>query len=127
LLNVSLGFGQQQLAKRGEFYPYAAAIRIDGEVQMIAANPDPANEHPAATDVAVACFGALTDNRDEIRAGAVVTDVRTGDGEDAIRVDLEHAEGQALAVLLPYTKGRLDQEISYGLIRAAPGHRQIWP
>lgn len=126
LLNVVLGFAQQQLSAHGEFYPYAAAIRADGEAEMIAAQPDPNNEHPRSADVAAACLGALTDRRHRIRAAAIVTDVRVRDGGDAISVDLEHAEGRALTVLLPYTKMRLSKKIEFGQLRAQAGQRQIW-
>jgi hypothetical protein len=50
--------------------------------------------------------------------------VRTNEGGDAIRVDLEHVDGHALTVLLPYTKGR---QVDFGRLRAQPGRRQIWP
>lgn len=124
LLNTALGFAQHQLAKRGAFYPYAAAIRVDGEPEMIAAMPAEGGEHPQAADVLASCFSALTDRRDSIRAGAVVSDVRTRDTE-AIRVDLEHGEGQALAVLLPYSRAN-DDSILYGEVQAQVGQRQIW-
>jgi hypothetical protein len=126
LLNVALGFAQQQLAEHGEFYPYAASIGVDGQAKMVAAAP-PGSDHPRSADVAAACFGSLTDNRDTIRAGAVVTDTRTTDGGDAVRVDLEHIDGHALAVLLPYTKKQLSGKIDFGQLRAQPGQRQIWP
>lgn len=47
LMNVALGFAQQQLAKHGEFFPCAAAVRWDGQIEMIAAPPDPRNDRPA--------------------------------------------------------------------------------
>lgn len=126
LLNASLGFAQQQLTTRGEFYPYAAAIGADGQAEMSAAPPDPTDENPRSADVAAASFGALADKRDTIRAGAVVTDVRMADGGDAIRVDLEHADGHALTVLLPYIKKRLSKKVEFGELRAQGGQRQIW-
>jgi hypothetical protein len=126
LLNVALGFAQQQLAARGEFYPYAAAIGKDGQAEMIAVQPDPGDDRPNSADVAAACFGALADTRNTIRAGAVVSDVRMSDGGEAIRVDLEHADGHALTVLLPYTMKRLTKNVEFGELRAQAGQRQIW-
>jgi hypothetical protein len=87
---------------------------------MIAARPDPEDEHPRSADVAASCFGALADRRSTMRAGAVVTDVCMGDGGDAIRVDVEHAEGQALTALLPYTKKRLSKRSSSGSCAPKP-------
>lgn len=127
LLDVALGFAQQQLDARGEFFPYAAAIGTDGEAEMIAARPDADDEHPRSADVIDACVAALVSQRDYIRAGAIVADVRLPDqSSDAIRVDLEHAEGHALAVLLPYTKKKLRRGVDYGQPRAQAGSRRIW-
>jgi hypothetical protein len=125
LLNVALGFAQQQLAKHGEFFPYAAAIELDGKPELVASRPEHGGEQPAGLDVIGACISALTDKRDQIQAAAVVADVRTADG-DAIKVDLEHVDGQALSVLLPYRKANAGQPVEYGQIRAQAGHPQIW-
>jgi hypothetical protein len=127
LLNVALGFAQQQLATRGEFFPYAAAVDTHGEAEMVAARPDAHDEHPRSADVIESCVASLVSQRDYIRAGAIVADVRVPElGGDAIRVDLEHVEGTTLTVVLPYTKKRLRKNVDYGQIRAEPGRRQIW-
>jgi hypothetical protein len=127
LLNAALGFAQQELAEHGEFFPYAAAITADGTPEMIAARPGAGGERPRATDVMAACLTALTTKRDEIRAGAIVADVRLAEvGSDAIQVDLEHAEGQALSVLLPYATRLSPQTVEYGQVRAQAGRRRIW-
>ncbi|MDQ4044638.1 MAG: hypothetical protein M3173_04215 [Chloroflexota bacterium] len=127
LLDAALGFAQQQLEARGKFFPYAAAVGTDGQAEMIAARPDPDDEQPRSADVIDACVAALVSQRDYIRAGAVVADVRLADqNSDAIRVDLEHAEGHVLTVLLPYTKKKLRRDVDYGQIRAQAGTRRIW-
>lgn len=128
LLNAALGSAQQQLARRGEFYPYAVAIRFDGQAEMIAARPEPTDEHPAARDVITACVDELRSRQEQLRAGAIVSDIRLPglNSSDAIDVSLEHAEGHALRVQLPYTRRRLGKEIDYGRLRAAPAGRQIW-
>lgn len=128
LLNATLGFAQQQLAKHGEFYPYAAAVRMDGQAEMIAATPDPSQDRPASTTVIASCLAQLNARRDQIRAAAVAADVRVPDsGGDAIEVSLEHAEGATLRVLLPYSKRRFGRDIQYGQLRAMNGTRRIWP
>jgi hypothetical protein len=128
LLNAALGFAQQQLASRGEFYPYAAAVRFDGQTEMIAARPEPADQHPPAPDVVAACVEELRSRQTQLRAGAIVSDVRLPDlsGSDAIDVALEHAEGHALRVQLPYTRRPPGNHIDYGQLRAAPAGRRIW-
>lgn len=45
---------------------------------------------------------------------------------EAIQVELEHVEGHALTVLLPYTKKRLRRGVDYGPLRAEACTRRIW-
>lgn len=125
LLNLAVGFAQHELAKRGEFFPYAAAIGEGGKPELIAAEPGQADARPQGVDVIASCVEALVDKRERIRAAAVIADVSTADG-DAIRVELEHAEGHALTVFLPYSKKGLGGAIDYGQIRAQAGHPQVW-
>jgi hypothetical protein len=125
LLNVVLPFAQQELEKHGEFFPYAAAIDASGEPELVAAVPAEGGERPASTDVIDACLAALGEKRERIQAAAVVADVSTPDG-DAIRVELEHAEGHAIAVFLPYSKKRLGIGVDYGELHAQPGRPQVW-
>lgn len=125
LLNASLGFAQQQLASHGEFYPFAAAIRADGQTEMIAGQPRAATEHPAPADIIASYAAQLASRQHAVRAAAIIADVRLPDhGGDAIDVSLKHAEGQALRVLLPYARKRT--AITYGQIRASAGNRRIW-
>jgi hypothetical protein len=127
LLNAALGFAQHQLAERGEFFPYATVVRTDGEAEMIAASPNPANDRPASSDVISSSVAQLISRRHQLRAAAVVADVSAPElGGDAIEVSLEHAEGPALRVLLPYTKRRFRKGIEYGQVRAESGARRIW-
>lgn len=86
---------------------------------MISARPDIADEHPKSADVIASCLSALHDKRDQIRAAAVIADVRLADrAGDAIEVSLEHAEGANLKVALPYAKNRLRKNIAYGQMQA---------
>ena len=126
LLEPALGFAQQQLGQHGEFFPYAVVVRSDGQTAMVAAQPDAANDQPASTDVINACRTTLAERRDQLRAAAVIADVRLSDGGDAIRVELEHTEGPALTILLPYSRRRFGHGIDYGQVQAAAGTRRIW-
>jgi hypothetical protein len=129
LLNVVLPFAQKMLEEHGEFYPFAAAITTDGQLELVAGDPDPGIEHPAARDIVVTCFDALVSRRDQIRAAAVVTNVRLHDtGGDAIAIHTEHVEGQVISARLPYSLPRLfRRRVSYGALQAGPAERRIWP
>jgi hypothetical protein len=126
LLDAALGFAEQALAARGELYPYAVAVRADGQVAMIAVDPGPAGGR-SAPDLIDDCVAALAAQRDGLRAAAVVSAVHVPAlGSAAVDVAAEHVEGQALRVLLPYAKRRLRKGVTYGELLAQPGPRRVW-
>lgn len=125
LLNVVLGFAEQQLSQHGEFFPYAAAIGENGEPELIAPRLVEGAEQPTTADVIGGCLEALAERRERIRAAAIVVDVKVPEG-DAIRVQLEHVEGHALEVLLPYAPKRLGGAFEYGQLHAQAGQPRVW-
>ena len=125
LLNAALPFAQQMLDKNGEFYPYGYAVGIDGQLGMFGADPGQ-GEHPESVDVINLLVEGLRARRDQLRAAAVVADVRMS-ASDAIRVQLEHREGEVLATLLPYKKKRFGRGVDYGPMQATTSDRQVWP
>jgi hypothetical protein len=125
LLGPALGLAQEQLAQRGEFYPYALAQNAAGEHEMVAADHDA--DRPASADVITALIETLTARREQLRAVAVVADTRVPElGGDAVRVTLEHREGAAMAVLLPYTRKRFRGGIDYGQMQATTAGTYVW-
>jgi hypothetical protein len=82
---AALGFAQQQLDTHGEFYPYAVVIDDHGQQRMVAA--DIGSDRPESGDLITALIAALSNERDHLRAAAIVADVRLPEtGSDAIRV-----------------------------------------
>ena len=124
LLDASLPFAQEMLDKHGEFFPYALALTASGETNHVAGDPGE-GEQPSSVAVLKTLVEGLRTERDTLRAAALVSDVRLSDS-DAVRVELEHAEGHAIAVLLPYRQKRLRRGIEYGEISAGPGESQVW-
>ena len=55
----------------------------------------------------------------------MIASVRAG-ASDAARVELEHRDGQALVVLLPYKRKRFGRSIEFGQLGATTGVSQIW-
>lgn len=125
LLGPALEFAQQQLAQRGEFYPYAVAVDTAGAHKMIAADlPD---DRPTSANVITALTAALTARRDQFRAIAIVADTRVPElASDAVRASLEHREGVAMAVLLPYSRRRFRGGVEYGPLRATTANAYVW-
>ncbi|MFT3887734.1 MAG: hypothetical protein QM713_06180 [Arachnia sp.] len=126
LLGPALEFAQQQLDKRGEFHPYAVVVDVAGQQRMVMA--DIASNPPASADLITRLIAALSEDRDSLRAAAIVADVRLPEtGSDAVRVTLEHAEHVALSVFLPYRRRWLGRRIDYGDLQAGAAAALIWP
>jgi hypothetical protein len=125
LLDSALDFAQQQLGQRGEFYPYAIAVDAVGEHEMIAV--DLPGDRLTSAEVITALTEALYARRDHLRAVAIVADTRVPElASDAIRATLEHREGAAIAVLLPYCRRRFRGGIEYGKLRATVANTYVW-
>jgi hypothetical protein len=126
LLNAALPFAQRQLAKVGEFFPYGVTMTRDGQTAMVAGYTG--TERPPSTEVLDIIYEGLRSKADDNRGAAVVTDVRLrGEETDAIQVEVEHRDGIALKIFLPYRKKRLGGGIETGEMRAEAGERRIWP
>ncbi|MBO0832685.1 MAG: hypothetical protein J2P28_02575 [Actinobacteria bacterium] len=123
LLNITLPFAQQMLKKSGEFYPFGAAMSTEGEAQLLGAHPGP--DRPATAEVLALLLKGFRHDRGRFRAVAICSDVRLSDS-DAVRVELEHQEGSAMAVFLPYQKNHPGNDINYGELRAETAERQVW-
>ncbi|MGQ0464422.1 MAG: hypothetical protein ACT4QG_03775 [Sporichthyaceae bacterium] len=125
LLNVALEVAADQLSTVGEFYPFAVALGLDEEVRLVA--PDMGGEeHPDSEMVLARCFEALASAHGDVRAAAVTADVWLNEADtDAVRVDLEHVDGLALRILLPYSKSA-DGELAFGELIAEQGDRAVW-
>jgi len=124
LLNAALPFAQQMLDQRGEFFPYGVALTASGEAHMVAGNPG-RGERPASEYVLRTIVEGLRRQRDDLRAVALVADVRVSDF-DAVRVELEHSEGPSVAVFLPYTKKRLRGGVAFGNLTATIATPTVW-
>jgi hypothetical protein len=124
LLNTALPFAQQMLEKRGGFYPFGAAMSASGEARLLAGDAS-RDDLPASTTVLASLLDGIRQARAKYRAIAICSDVRLTDS-DAVRVELEHQEGQAMAVLLPYKKKRFGRGAEYGELRGGTAGRQVW-
>lgn len=131
LLDFSLRAAQQRLDDAGEFYPFPVTGAEDGPVVVAVQVPSRPRAVADVAEVFELCWATLRALAETSRAGAVVTNVGGPDG-DAIAVALEHREGQAVEVCLPYaaqgkTNGKKPpQKHRFGDLQAAPGQSRIW-
>jgi hypothetical protein len=132
LLDVAIRAAQHQLDATGAFYPFAVALDGAGGTRVL--TPEVRTGPREVADVATvfeACWTALTAEAEGLAAAAVASDVGGPDG-DAIAVALEHRDGPAIEVFLPYaaqgkTNGKKPaQKHLYGDLQAAPGQPRVW-
>jgi len=123
LLNMTLPFAQQMLQKWAEFYPLGVAVGTGGEAQLFGGDTGP-DDRPISATVHASLLDGIRRARADYRAVAICSDVRLPDS-DAVRVELEHQDGQVMAVL-PYTKKRFSRGVEYGELRGGTATRQVW-
>jgi hypothetical protein len=124
LLNTLLPFAQQELEKLGEFFPFGAIVTADGETKLLGAD-EMQDERPDSASIISMLLAAAQDRRPELRAVGICSNVRSTDS-DAIRVELDHSEGTALAVLLRYSEKRFGRGIEYAAMEASLAINQVW-
>lgn len=124
LLSVVVPLAEDLLGKHAEFYPFGATVSNDGEASLTGADPA-LGEHPASDQVLAALYQGAHANASSARAAAFVADVRAN-GSDAVRVELEHREGVALVVLLPYKRSKFKKTVTFGQMSAASGEPKVW-
>lgn len=122
LLSAAVPFALQVLEEHGEFYPYAAVVDGTGELTLVAAQSEV--DFPDSEAVIANLLDVLRDRATEIRASALVADVRH-EGGDAVRAEMEHRAGHAMTVVLPYSGGA-GQAVELGEPWAVSGPKQVW-
>jgi hypothetical protein len=124
LLGAVLPFAEQTLSRYGEMFPFGAAVSSDGELEMLASDPG-IGERPMSELVLGALYEGARASSHARRAFAFVADVRVN-AADTVRVELEHQEGPALVVLVPYSRSRLKKKVTFGQISGGMGQRNVW-
>jgi hypothetical protein len=124
LLNLVLPLAQELLGKNGQFYPFGASVSTVGEAALTAADPE-LGEHPQPEQVLASVYDRARAAAGETRAAAFVSDVLV-EGSDAVQVELEHRDGIALVVLVPYKPATLKRVPTFRDMSVAPGEPRVW-
>jgi hypothetical protein len=109
LLNFVLPFAKNLLIKYGSFHPFGAYKKVDGNIAAIAGYDEQQEGDPLKSiDLLIEDLrkDALID---QIIAAAVCTSVyvqlpQYSDEISAIHVNLDHAQGDAIDIYLPYNE-----------------------
>jgi hypothetical protein len=124
LLSEATNLAREKLIKHGDFLPFGAALKREGGVKMVGTHSMvPDDEVPKSVDLTALCRSAMSRKRDHLRAAAVVShDVE----HHAIRIDLEHSEGVALSVLVPFKRKRFSHAVTTGPETTEQKPARIW-
>jgi len=105
------------LQQRAELSPFGAVVRTGGETRLLGEG--------FAGDASASRFPELLDglrrDRADFRAAAICSHVRLPDSA-AVRIQLEHQEGQAVHVVVPYH----NEPLEYGEPRRGTPFRTVW-
>lgn len=106
LSDAAVEFALESIKARGEFLPFALAVSVEGEREVIAPN------YPTSADLTVvqqlaAHWRAVAAVKDSLRAAVVALNVTLTDQRhrDGIEISVEHREGAAIGLIFPYTIG----------------------
>jgi hypothetical protein len=129
LLNFLLPQAERMLGEQGEFYPYAAAVESDGSIEPVAPGVD--NGDPDVGDILVALHKDLRDQAAEgaIRASGIAADVTltdpdSGETTDAVQLELDHADADAVDIYVPYVSS--SDGVTFGELVAAEGREPVF-
>jgi hypothetical protein len=129
LLNFLLPYAEQMLNQHGEFYPYAAALDAEGELNAVGADVD--DDTPDVGELLLALHQGLREQAADgaIRASGIAADVTltdpdSGETTDAVQVELDHADADAVDIFVPYQTG--GEGIKFGELVAAEGREPVF-
>ena len=130
ILNFLLPYAEQMLNEHGEFYPYAAALDTEGELNAVDAEVDD-DASPDVGEVLLALHEGLRERAAEgairatgIAADVTLTDPDSGETTDAVQVELDHADADAVDIFVPYETE--DEGIKFGELVAAEGREPVF-
>lgn len=130
LMNSALPFAEQMLTAHGEFFPFGAAMRPNGQIDSIAAYDG--CEHPRSADLITLMkegFVAAA-SKGEYKATAIIYDSffkpsSTDEKFDAIAVSLNHQDNYSVVVFFPY---KIEEgKLVLGEALAQKGEGDIFP
>ena len=123
LTALVLETAERHLASHGEFAPFAAGISQSGEASLSHAAPD--GDESSAADLLEALYEGAREEAATERAVAFAADVAL-EGSDAVQIELEHREGVALCLIVPYGRRRLRRGVTFSGMTVNAGDPRVW-
>lgn len=127
LLDSGIRLARNYLAAASEFTPFAIVTDTEGRVLAVDLDYSALGKHPEVEQIVRASLARLRLLAPQIRCSAQVANTHLPkERTDAIEVRLEHRDGAALVVVLPYKRARIGNVVEYGEFRAFPGSPEVW-
>jgi hypothetical protein len=127
LAEVTIAAARNFLDQAGDFIPFPMVVKADGELALIGLEQPLPPTPPDPVEVIAGIVGLFRDRRDSIRALAIGSDFEVpAEAVDAIEVRLEHRDGTAITVIVPYQIDSLDDSYLFDEPRVTEADRRIW-
>jgi hypothetical protein len=121
---------RKMLTEHAEFFPCAATMKLDGEIVDCSAFN--AGEHPSSQHLIETFTGEFRKlaSKGEIKAAGICCDVRVATKDrpekmDAVQFALEHVNGEAVNVFMPYDVDS-SGDVRFGAIFASGREKQFF-
>lgn len=127
MLAAALRLAQSRLTDSSAFDPFALVTNLEG--RLLSAEVDLAGlgKHPESEHIAEAITVQLRTVASTARASAIIVNTRLSERKtDAVEVRLEHREGVAMLVFLPYKRARFGGTIDFGDLMPFPAKQEIF-
>ncbi|TAL42254.1 MAG: hypothetical protein EPN91_08935 [Salinibacterium sp.] len=126
ILDAGLEVARKELDKSSEFDPFALFTDGDGGLLSVKQDMGAFGKHPDSVAIINDANAKLKKVSVSARCTALVVNTRlSAEKTDAIEVHLEHREGTALLVLLPY-KRKLTGKVDFGDLKAFICMPEVW-
>ncbi|ADG80035.1 putative protein OS=Tsukamurella paurometabola (strain ATCC 8368 / DSM / CCUG 35730 /CIP 100753 / JCM 10117 / KCTC 9821 / NBRC 16120 / NCIMB 702349/ NCTC 13040) OX=521096 GN=Tpau_3452 PE=4 SV=1 [Tsukamurella paurometabola] len=123
LFNDSVEAAADVLERGNTLTPFSLVITVDGSRSMRRLDASVSSTDEETNSARL----TLPDDRDLLRARAVILDVRVvGADTDALKIIIEHRDGQALDAVVPYTNSDDAFLIDTDSITIALGTQRLW-
>lgn len=127
LLNSALRLAQSRLSEAAVFEPVAVVVVEDGRVLELEPDREGLGKHPEADAIIDNAVRHLRRVRTEVRGTAIVFSTRLAkERTDAIEVRLEHRDGAAAVVLMPFKKATFGGRTEFGDLKAFSARNAVW-
>ena len=127
LVDAGLAVAKSRLQTLALFPPVPVFANADGAIMQVAHDSTALGRRPKADAIADDAVRQLQKVKTSARGVALITSTHLAkERTDAIEVWVEHHEGVAVSILLPYQRPTLGGVITFGQLRAFAAPKRVW-